>query len=124
HARDSRVAGFGHDREDIRVLPRHFFADEARPRQIAVYTVRLIALGPQVDEHEVVFADRRIAGRSGRVVRIAAVRADGADGRMIRDQIVLGEMIEDALLHVGLANGLALADVAGDEVERRLERGL
>jgi hypothetical protein len=51
-------------------------------------------------------------------MRIAAVGADGADGRVIAGQLVLLEMIEDHLLHLGLADGLAGPDAVGDEAKR------
>ena len=70
----SRAAG--DDLKDRLVLVRHFAADEAGPRQIAVDSARLIELGPQIDENEIALADGAIAVGSGRVVRIAAVRAD------------------------------------------------
>ncbi len=92
-------------------------ADEAGPRQIAVHGTRLIELGPQVDEDEIAFADGTVAASSGSVVRIAAVRTDADDGRMIGDESVSGEVIQNALLHFRLAHRTGAADVLGDECE-------
>ena len=55
-------------------------------------------------------------------MRIAAVRADGADRRMIAHQAMLGEMIEDALLHFRLAHRAVPADPLGDEGKGYVER--
>ena len=50
-------------------------------------------------------------------MRIAAVWADAHDRRVVREQLVLREMVEDALLHLGLADGAGLAHALGDEAE-------
>src|SRR5262249_4224358 len=99
HALYGRVAGRRDDAEPGLVLRRHRFPDEAGPRQVAVDGARLPQLRPQVDEHEVAFADDARIARLRLVVRVAAVRADGDDRRMVALQPVLLEMIEDALLH-------------------------
>ena len=46
---------------------------------------------------------------------IAAVRADRTNGRMIRDQAVPGEMIDDLLLHLGFADDAVTANPIGNE---------
>ena len=105
HPRDGRVAGRGHDlRRSSRTSAGTSRADEAGPRQVAVDGPRPVALGPQVDQHEVALADRRVAARRRLVVRVAAVRADAR--RSAGDRSVepcSREVVEDALLHLGLA---------------------
>ena len=43
-------------------------------------------LGPEVDQHEVALADRRVGRRARFVVRVAAVRADADDRRAVGRQ--------------------------------------
>ena len=108
----------GHDPEDLLVLGRDLLADEADPRQIAVDGPRFVQLGPQVDEDEIALFHRRIVGAGGRlVVRVAAVRADADDRRMVRNEMVLLEVVEDAPLHLGFAHRAVAADALGDEGE-------
>ena len=83
---------------------RHLGADEGDARQIAVDGPRLVELGPQIDEHEIAGADDAVLAGRRTVMRIAAVLVHGTDGRMIGLQLVGLEMIEDDLLHFGLAH--------------------
>src|SRR5205085_7002411 len=92
------IARLGDDAEDLTMAGRHLGAGERSPGQVAVNRARPIALGPQVDEHKIARANGSIAAWTRRVVRIAAVRVDGADGRMVGYQLVRGEVVEDALL--------------------------
>ena len=116
-ALDGGITGASHDLKDRLVLLGNLSADEAGPCQIAVDGTRFVELGPQVDEDEIAFADGTVAVGAGSVVRIAAVRADADNGRMIGNQFVGGEVIENALLHFGFAHGAGVAHALGDEGE-------
>src|SRR5438094_47720 len=104
HPGDGGVAGPGHDLKDLLVTRRHVLADEARPGQVTVDGARPIEFAPQIDEHEIALADRRVGVRSRSIVRIGAVRADADNRRVIADQAMLLEVIENALLHLGFAD--------------------
>lgn len=51
------------------------------------------------------------------VVRIAGVRADADDRRMVAGHAVFVEMLDDALLHFEFVNGTVAFDALGDEAE-------
>src|SRR5262245_29036932 len=79
---DGCITGSRHDLKDLLVSSRHFLPDEARPRQIAIYGIRSIELGPEVDQHEITFSNGCIGAGSRRVMRIAAVGPHAADRGM------------------------------------------
>ena len=54
-------------------------------------------------------------------MRVAAVGPDSADRRVIADDVIGLEVIEDDLNHVRLARRAAGAEAAGDEAERNVE---
>src|SRR6185436_11150983 len=106
---DGGIACLGDDAEDLAMLRAWLGADEGGPGQVAVDGPRLVELGPQVHQDEVALLDRRVTPLPWRIMWIAAVRADGADRRMIGEQVVLAKVVEDDLLHLGLAHRAALA---------------
>ena len=71
----------------------------------------------RVDENEIAFANFAIRAGLWRVVRIAAVGTGTDDGRVIGEQIVLLEIVEDLLLHFRFARRAAVFDLAGNKVE-------
>ncbi len=83
-----RIAGLGDDLKNLGVLRWHRFSDEAHSRQIAVDGPGPFELGPQVDQHEIAFADQRPLARPRFVMRIARVRADRHDRRAVRFHVV------------------------------------
>ena len=110
-----RIAPGRHDVEDLRVLVGDVVADKRSPRQIAVDGSRLIDLGPEIDEHEIALANRAFGPLSRLVVRIAAMRADGADRRMIHDEAVLFEVLHDPALHVEFVHRAVRFNLLADE---------
>jgi hypothetical protein len=56
-APNRRVAGGGHDGEDLLEPLRHLLSDESHASQVAVNSPRPIKLGPEVNQHKITGAD-------------------------------------------------------------------
>ena len=93
---DGRVAGTRDDLENLLVACRHRLADEPGPRQVAVDGPWAIEFGPQVDQHKIVGMNDAVRPGLRAIVRIAAVRADGADRWMVHHKLVFGKMLQNA----------------------------
>src|SRR5438132_1887104 len=77
------VTGRGHDTKDLLVNGRHFLANKAGPGEIAVNGTGLVQFAPEIDENEVSRSNRSVRSGTRLVMRVAAVRADSADGRVV-----------------------------------------
>ena len=102
--------------EHLDVLGRRRFTDERDAGQIAVNGSRLGELSPQVHQHEIALANLGVAAGLRLIMRVAAVRADADDGRMIGGQPVALEMVENVLLDFGFADRAAAASSFADEL--------
>src|SRR5205085_11475056 len=97
----------GDDATGVADLRRHVAAGESGARQVAVDSARPLARGPQTAQDEAVRSDQRVLTGDRLVVRIAAVGPYGADRRMIADDVVSLEVIEDDANDLGLARRVA-----------------
>src|SRR5262245_6313869 len=92
HAGDPGIAGFGNYLENLLELIRDLFSNETGPGEIAVNRTRLVQLCPQIDQNEIAFADSSRRAGFRLVVRIATVRTDSDNRRVIADQPIGLEM--------------------------------
>src|SRR6516164_4715971 len=73
HGRNRRIPAPRDHVKHVRDPWRHRAAGKGDPGQIAVDRARLIAFGPQIDEHETFLSHYRVPAGDRLVVRIAAV---------------------------------------------------
>ena len=118
--RHGRIACGAHDLEDRPIPVGHGRSHEARPRDVGVHAVRF--LGPQVDQDEVSRPNHGRSLRSGRVVRVGAVRARGHDRRMVSRESVPGEPLQNEPLHLVFRHGRRAAQIVERGVHRVADR--
>src|SRR5262249_41898254 len=116
------VAGRGNDIEYFDIFLRDAISGVPRPGQVAIDAAGVVQLCPQVDEDEVIRPDDAGRTRLRLIMRVAAVRADGADRWMITRQAVFVEVFQDPLLNVRLVDRTVAPQTIGYEFECHVER--
>src|SRR5437868_15494641 len=74
--------------------------DDPGPGNVVEDGVRLIQLGPHIQQDEIAFADGSALFCAGSVVRIAAVLIHADNGGIVRHQMLAFEALDDPLLNL------------------------
>src|SRR6267378_1345138 len=99
HSLYPRIAAVADDLEDLALFVGRCFADEAGPGDVVVDRAGRVFLCPDIEQHEVSFANWSGAFSMRFVVRIAAVGIYGHDGRVVRDEVLATKGFHEPLLH-------------------------
>ena len=114
-AGNPRISSGGDNPEHLREFVGHGFTDVARSREITVNGAGFVLFGPQIDQHKTAFNDSGIRPRSGFVMRVTAVAIDTDDWRMVRSQLVFGEMPHDLIRYRHLFDKSLSSHLISDE---------
>ena len=86
------------------------------PGEVAIHGTRLIEFGPKIDEHELIGADFAGIAGLGFVMRIARMRSDADNWRVVASHPIVTEVPKDAFLHFEFVDRTIPLNALGDEL--------
>ena len=93
---------------------------ESDPRDISKHCAGCVELAPEVQQHQVVAADRAVDGRRRQIVRVARVFSRRHDGIRIADESLVAKPSRHELLNVVFRGGDAVDQPSADRFERSI----
>src|SRR5436305_1565984 len=88
HELNSGVARLAHNFENFPRAVRRRGANEARPCDVVIHSIRRVLLRPNIEQNEVAFTDRQRVLAVWTIVRVTAVRIHRDHGSIAGDQIL------------------------------------